>query len=79
MPFGTGSTSDTVIRIASTAFAAGSEHLQPSLRGERLGGGDHVLREQRRARPGVGDCARKRESLHRFEVEHETTDYFASL
>ena len=34
--------------------AAGGEHLQPRLRGERLGGGDHVLREQRLARPGVG-------------------------
>ena len=31
--------------------ATGGEHLQPRLRGERLGGGDDVLREQRLARP----------------------------
>ena len=40
--------------------AAGGEHLQPRLRGERLGGGDDVLREQRLARPGVGVAPGKR-------------------
>src|SRR5262249_10524164 len=39
--------------------AAGGEHLQPRLRGERLGGGDDVLREQRLARPSVRVPPRK--------------------
>src|SRR5262249_31817912 len=39
--------------------AAGGEHLQPRLRGERLGSGDDVLREQRLARPSVRVPPRK--------------------
>ena len=50
--------------------AAGGEHLQPRLRGERLGGGDDVLREQRLARPGVGVIPGKGSSLNGQSLAH---------
>ncbi len=43
--------------------AAGGEHLQAGLRGERLRGRDHVRREQRLARPRSRDWPRRRAEI----------------
>ena len=65
MPLDTGSTSVSVIAVASDRVdrvAAVGEHLQSRLRGQRLRRGDDVARQHGLARPRVGQLPGERDS-----------------